>query len=203
MGSRRRLADMDPEPQEIEAVRIARRFLKNADLRDVSWLGASIADGWFLLREGGDGEWGGYDADGLLVAMVDASAEDWDAWHGLSEIAARLHEDRRPFPDTLAEWAARVHRGEIEQPRKRQSKAGMPPYAARRRGMKFAGAFYALRSLGVPEGMAYYAIGAAAGKSDRTVERAITSLRRDHPPWVLFALDGYRTLTGDISGWTQ
>ena len=180
------LKNKDLVSQQERATEIAGKLLDGADLDVLPWLGPAIADGWFLLRYQGQGE-ERYDAEKLLRAMIEASG-DPDAWQALGAIAARLHEERRPFPDELATWAARVHRGELTAPPQRQSNKGEPPYARLRRDTLFVRVFVTLRFLGLPKMKSYAAIAEASDVSERAVMRSIEAARLDATPWIRAAL---------------
>ena len=180
------LKDKDPVSQQEAATEIARELLSGADLDVAPWLGPAIADGWFLLRYQGEGE-ERHDAEKLLREMIEASG-DPDAWQALNAIAARLHEERRRFPDELATWAARVHRGEFTAPPQRQSNKGEPPYARLRRDTLFVRVFVTLRFLGLPKMKSYAAIAEASDVYERAVMRSIEAARLDATPWVRTAL---------------
>ena len=82
-------------------------WLHHLSVDPLPWFGEIIAGSWFRLREW-DGEWGSKHAETALRDYV--AADDFDHWAALNLIAARLHRERELFPDTLADWAANVHR---------------------------------------------------------------------------------------------
>ena len=82
-------------------------WLHHLSIDPLPWFGEIIAGSWFRLREW-DGEWGSKRAETALRDYV--AADDFDHWAALNLIAARLYRERELFPDTLADWAANVHR---------------------------------------------------------------------------------------------
>ena len=86
------------------------------------WLGEAIANDWFQRRL--------RDANGTDEALQDfVAADDFDHWTALNLIAARLHRERLPFPDAIAEWAGELHEGKCSSPARERGNKGQPPYA--------------------------------------------------------------------------
>ena len=88
-----------------------------------------------------------------LRNMIEASERDPDYWGALNFIAARLHKERRLFPHDLADWASRLHKGEVPRPRKLQSNKGQPHYANNSRDLWSAHVFSVLQFLGLTSKM--------------------------------------------------
>ena len=170
------LKKMPPAAAREEATYVVRHFRCRADLSPLSWIGPKIAENWFALEKD--------EAQMILREMVEAST-DPDAWEALNLIAARFHEERRPFPRELADWASRLHRGKISPPPKPQSDKGRPPYALHRRNKSFHRVFDFLRLLGLPKMECYDAIADEYGVSRRTVSDGIKASRRLLPGGVL------------------
>ena len=87
------------------------------DLSHIPWLGETIANHWFWLRDW-DRKWGRNRADKALRNYIAATDKDFDHWTALNTIASRLHRERQPFPDALADWAAELHEGKHDKPKK-------------------------------------------------------------------------------------
>ena len=104
-------------------------WLHHLSIDPLPWFGEIIARSWFRLREW-DGEWGSKRAETALRDYV--AADDFDHWAALNLIATRLHREHELFPDTLADWAANIHRslsdGTLKPPKKEQGHEGQPPY---------------------------------------------------------------------------
>ncbi len=113
-----------------EAVLFVRYLMHGYYIDPLPWFGDIIAHAWFHARDW-DREWGSNRADKLLQKCI--AADDFDHWVALNLIAARLHRERGPFPDTLADWAADVHArlkaGTQKPPAKERANEGQPPYA--------------------------------------------------------------------------
>ena len=170
------LKHMGPAAAREEATYVVRYFRCRADLSPRSWNGPKIAENWFALEE--------HEAQMFLRQMIEASA-DPDAWEALNLIAARFHEERRPFPSELADWDRRLHRGEIHRPPKPRSNKGQPPYALHRRNKSFHQVFDFLRLLSLPKMECYAAITAGYEVSRRTVSDGIKVSRSLLPGGVL------------------
>ncbi|MCY4509154.1 MAG: hypothetical protein OXG35_19665 [Acidobacteria bacterium] len=157
-----------------EATNVVRYWLARVDCSPIPWRGPKEADNWSAMRE----TWGEERQSEKLRNMITASADDPDYWEALNLIAARLHEERRPFPPELADWASRRHRelsqGEISRPPKKQSNKGQPPYAKDVRDFSYADVFGLLGYLGLTSRTERYeAIATVFGESERTVADAI------------------------------
>ena len=98
------------------------------------WLGEAIGHHWFHLCDW-DRQWGSNRADKALREYV--AATDFDHWTALNTIAARLHRERKPFPDVLADWSAEFHEGKHKPPRKERGHKGLPPYVHEGRNAAF------------------------------------------------------------------
>ena len=167
-----------------EACFVVRYWLHEADIEPIPWRGPAEADGWFQIGE----IWGEERQAEKLRNMIEASAHDPDYWQALNLIAARLHDERRQFPDALAEWASRFHKREIVPPPKRQSNRGEPHYANDMRTSWFASTASCLWYLGLTrKGEIYSAIAAECGVSERIVAEAIKAAERSDgrlpAPW--------------------
>ncbi len=113
------------------------------------WLGPALADYWFRLRDEWGAEWGPRRADAVLHKYI-AAADDFDHWTALNLIAARMHRSREPFPEALADWAARFHEGKHQKPPvKERGNRGEPPYALEERNRLYAMADHYLGRFGM------------------------------------------------------
>ena len=165
------LTTMDPASAREAAQYLVQLFRDETELSPIPWLGPAIADGWFALRDQEEQR-------RFLRRMVEAD-NDPDAWKALNLIAARLHQERRPFPNELADWASRLHwGGEIREPPKPQGNKGQPPYAFLRRNRRYGWMFFFLHQyLGLPRMECYRAIATECGVSERTVSDGIKAGR--------------------------
>ena len=113
-----------------EADCFLRYWCRGMNLDPLPWLGPVIAHHWFEMREW-DRRWASNRAEKALRDYI--AADDFEHWAALNKIAIRLHTEREPFPDALAEWAADVHRhlcdGTFKAPAKERGNEGQPPYA--------------------------------------------------------------------------
>ena len=161
---------MDKVAVHEEALYVVRYWLHGACLSPIPWRGSREADNWFAMRE----TWGEERQLEKLRNMIEASVCDPDYWQALNLISARLHDERRPFPDELADWACRLHRGELHPPSKPQSHEGRPYYANDNRDSWYASVFMLLWFLGLTSRMECYSVIATeCGASERTVADAI------------------------------
>ena len=99
------------------------------------WLGEAIANSWFRICDQ-DRERGENRAEIALRDYIDK--KDFDHWTALNTICARLHRERQPFPDILADWAAELHEGKRKRPPKEKADHGRPPYAYENRYQLYA-----------------------------------------------------------------
>ena len=158
----------------------------NAD--PIPWLGPSIAHRWYLLRER-DRRCGLNRAEMALRNYI--AANDYDHAIALNEIAARLHQDRDPFPDALADWAGEVHRricdGTFKPPAKEPGNHGQPPYANEDRNGLYASADDWLEHYGMAKSEdRINAISEYTGDSDDVVRKGLGRSRSQHwrrAPW--------------------
>ena len=167
-----------------EATFIVRYWMHGADTEPIPWRGPVEARNWFQLRE----LWGAEREAEKLRNMIEASAHDPDYWQALNLISARLHDERRQFPDALAEWASRMHKREIDPPPKRQSNRGEPHYTNDARNTMFAAVAECLWYLGLTrKAEIYSSISDVCDVSERTVAEAIKSAARSDgrlpAPW--------------------
>ena len=161
---------MDKVTAQEEATYVVLYLLHETDLSPIPWRGSIEADNWFEMRE----TWGEERQAEKLRNMIEASERDPDYWEALNCIAARLHKERRLFPHDLADWASRLHKGEVLRPPKLQSNKGQPHYANNSRDLWLAHVFSVLQFLGLTSKMeCREAIAVACGQSDRTVAKAI------------------------------
>lgn len=112
-----------------EAFLFLEYWLHGLRIEDLPSLGEAIANHWFELRRR-EKHW-----EEALRDFV--AADDFDHWRALNLIAARLHRERQPFPDTLADWAADLHEGKRKPPAKERGNRGQPPYARQDRNRTF------------------------------------------------------------------
>ena len=166
------LKDMDLAAAQEVARDVVRYMRHGADLSTISWNGPAIAEFWFARDQ---------EREQLLRRMVEAD-NDPDAWVALNLIAARLHEERRKFPPELADWACRLHKGEIGPPPKPQSNKGQPPYAHYHRNRWFEQAFFILWIMGLPRMACYEVIATECDAKARTVSEGIKAARRSYWP---------------------
>ena len=144
------------------------------------WLGEAIANSWFRICDQ-DRERGENRAEIALRDYIDK--KDFDHWTALNTICARLHRERQPFPDILADWAAELHEGKRKRPPKEKADHGRPPYAYVHRYGNFAIADYWLEHLGMAK--AEDRIGIIAdwsGVDDSVVSKGITRWRNGKLP---------------------
>ena len=106
-------------------------------IKPIPWLGEPIANYWFRIRDL-DRQSGKNRAEKALRKNIDKN--DFDHWTALNTICARLHRERQPFPDILADWAAELHEGKRERPPKEKGDQGRPPYAHEDRNRVYANA---------------------------------------------------------------
>ena len=167
----------EDEAREEEADLFLRYFYHGLTdaLSPIPWL-EGLAHYWFEIR--------GHPAADRVLRDYIAKEADFDHWTALNAICARLHRERQPFPDMLADWAAELHEGEHPKPPKIQANAGDPPYAYADRGALFAAADGWLRYLGMarrPDRLS--AIAEFAEVSEDTVRRAIKNKGKRPAPW--------------------
>ena len=166
------------EAREEEADLFLRYFYhgQTRALSPIPWLGEGLAHYWLEIR--------GHPAADKTLRNYIAKGNDFDHWTALNAICARLHRERQPFPDMLADWAAGLHQGEHPKPPKIQANAGDPPYAYADRGALFAAADGWLRWLGMTRpSERLYAIAAFADIDEDVVRRAIKNKGKRPAPW--------------------
>ena len=152
-------------------------------LRDdpLPWLGETIANAWFQRRLHNASR-----ADEMLREFV--AADDFDHWTALNLIAARLHRERQPFPDPLADWAAEKHEGNPTPPPKERGHGGRPPYALQDRNRIFNMANEWLKYYGMTRlDDRISAISAYAGDDELVVRKGLTRWRDTkwrRAPWL-------------------
>ena len=167
-----------------EATYVVRYWIHGADINPLPWRGPVEADNWFELRD----MWGAERQAQKLQNMIDASVHNPDYWQALNLIAARLHDERRQFPDDLATWASKLHKGELDPPAKPQSDRGRPHYAYEVRNSWFASTAACLWYLGLTtKAELYRVIADEYGVSERVVAAAIKVAERSDgrlpAPW--------------------
>ena len=173
-----------------EAKFVVRYCTHGLDTSEIEWRGVREGEDWFSLM--GEPCWeDGSEVEQAIIevrrerqaqklrAMIDRSKDDHDYWIAVNDIAARLHEAREQFPEILADWAAKLHRGELDEPPKRQSNEGQPHYAQDARNSAYGYAFSLLGHLGLTSRMKRYeAIARAFNVSIRTVSDAIKAVEQ-------------------------
>ena len=119
---------------------MVRYWLHGFDWSPIPPRGPTIADQWHRIKE----IFGAQRAEEALRNYIPASRYDLDYWEALNGIAARHHEQGRPFPAPLATWAIRLHLGELKTPPKPQGDQGRPAYAQANRNLAMATVFHLL-----------------------------------------------------------
>ena len=167
-----------------EADLFLKYWLHGLNRLPLSWLGEAIGDHWFHLRDW-DRQWGSNRADKALREYV--AATDFDHFMALNTIAARLHRERKPFPDVLADWAAEFHEGKHKQPSKERGHKGHPPYAYEDRNENFFMADNWLEYFGMTLSADRCAVISRFTDDDENVVRKGLARRRDNSwrrvPW--------------------
>ena len=167
-----------------EAALFLRYWIGSPDIETLPWFGKIIADHWFQQRDW-DRKWARNRTDALLQEYI--AADDLDHWTALNNIAAMLHRARDPFPHTLADWAADVHDGKLDPPRKERSHKGDPPYAQQERNAVFAAANDWLKHFGMERaGDRIGVIAEYTGHGESVVSKGLTRHRTDgwrRAPW--------------------
>ena len=144
-------------------------------LEPVPWQGESVAKYWFKIRDW-DRKLVRNWAEFALRKYIDKN--DFDHWTALNMICARLHRERQPFPDILADWAAERHEGKRKRPPKEKGDHGRPPYTYEFRYITYVSADRCLRSFGMDK--AEDRIGVIAdwsGVDESVVSKGLTRLR--------------------------
>ena len=173
-----------------KAIYVVKYWLRGMDLSPIGPRGELEAKNWFTICE----HLGLERQAEKLRAMVAASSENPDYWDALNFIAARLHEQRAPFPDELADWAMKFHLGNLKKPPKLQSNRGQPSYAQNSRNMLLSDVFGLLGYLGLESKMERYdAIAEARSMEADTVRKAVSKGRKVSSrlplPWEVWPMD--------------
>ena len=177
-----------------EADYFLRYWCREMNRDPLPWLGPVIAHHWFEMREW-DRRWVSNRAEKALRDYI--AADDFEHWAALNKIAARLHTEREPFPDALAEWAADVHRhlcdGTLKAPAKERGNKGQPPYANEDRNNVYAMADNWLEHFGMSlAGNRIAAIAGFAETDEDIVRKGLKRWRSDNwrrAPWPRFPTD--------------
>ena len=123
-----------------EADLFLRYWLHGGGLSPTGYRGEGVGHRWFSLGDW-DQEYGRNRSDEALQNYVEASEYDYDYYLALNTIAARLHRERKPFPEILADWAVKLHdrlREGTHKPTLRdRGNKGQPRYAFENRDMAF------------------------------------------------------------------
>ena len=145
----------------------------------IPWLGEMIANHWFWTRDW-DRKWGRNYAEKLLWKYINAT--DFDHWDALNKIAARLHRERQPFPESLADWVAERLEGAPPKPKKKQAHKGGPPYARENRNNLFVTADSWLKHYGMKNSAdRIHVITEYFGDKEDVVRKGLTRSR--NPKW--------------------
>ena len=142
---------------------LAQRF----DLSPITQRGPAVGESWFAVGR----TFGEHRANEVLRNYLEASLHDPDAWDALHVIETRLHRERQPFPNVLADWRCAVNADRQAPPRHR----GGPPYANQNRDLWISYAASVLRFLGMTRDDAFDAIALAINKDESR-----TRGRKDH-----------------------
>ena len=169
-----------------EAILFLRYFLDCHNIDPLPWLGEALAHHWCQLRDW-DRRWGKNYADKLLRDYI--AANDFDHWTALNLIAARLHRERQPLPDALADWAAELHEGK-EAPAKEKGNKGEPPYAHEDRNRVYFVANNWLEYFGMASAEdRIHVIATWLGHDESVIRKGLTRWRKEdwrRAPWPTF-----------------
>ena len=158
-----------------EAACVVRYWLHGFNRSLIAPRGPTIAANWPGIESG----FGATRADEALRNYIQASQHDIDYREALDGIAVWHHEQGRPFPAPLAEWAIQRHRGQLPTPPTPRGDHGRPAYAQANRNFAMAEAFHVLGYLGLHGKIArYHAIGEYFGLGEDAVRKGLATHAR-------------------------
>ena len=137
--------DLDAVAAQEEADFVVRYWLHGFDWSPIAPRGPTIADEWHSIEP----TFGAHRAEEALRNYIQADEHDPDYREALDRIAVWYHEQGRPFPAPLADWAIQRHLGELTTPPKPRGDQGRPAYAQANRNLAIAEVFNLLGYLGL------------------------------------------------------
>ena len=163
---------LDEVAAQEEAACVVRYWLHEFDWSPIPPRGPTIAPNWPNIES----EFDAQRAEEALLNYIQASTHDRDYREALDGVAVWHHEQRRPFPPPLAEWAIQLHRGKLKTLPKPRGDQGRPAYAQANRNVAMAATFHLLGYLGMHgKSVRHSAIGAVLECSEDAVRKALAT----------------------------